>query len=82
MINNQLPQWQRSSYCGTNACVEVAQVSGQFMVRDSKKYAATGGWGYSQFDDGKPADASMLTSCFPCHQLCKDRDFIFTRYAP
>ena len=36
MINNQLPQWQRSSYCGTNACVEVAQVSGQFMVRDSK----------------------------------------------
>ena len=54
----------------------------QFMVRDSKKYAATGGWGYSQFDDGKPADASMLTSCFPCHQLCKDRDFVFTRYAP
>jgi Cytochrome P460 len=27
----------------------------QFMVKDSKKYAATGGWGYAQFDkDGKP----------------------------
>ena len=22
-------------------------------------------WGYAQFDDGKPADAAMLKSCFP-----------------
>src|SRR6267143_3226792 len=29
----------------------------QFMVKDSKRYAATGGWGYAQFDkDGNPAD--------------------------
>jgi hypothetical protein len=29
----------------------------QFMVKDSKRYAATGGWGYAQFDkDGVPAD--------------------------
>ena len=29
----------------------------QFMVKDSKKYATTGGWGYAQFDqDGNPAD--------------------------
>src|SRR5262244_655553 len=41
----------------------------QFMVKDSKKYAATGGWGYGQFDkDGKPAPAAMMLSCFPCHQ--------------
>src|SRR5580704_7330726 len=26
----------------------------QFMVKDSKKYAATGGWGFAQFNDGKP----------------------------
>src|SRR3981189_3200243 len=26
----------------------------QFMVKDSKKYAATGGWGFAQFKDGKP----------------------------
>ena len=27
----------------------------QFMVKDSKKYAATGGWGFAHFDkDGKP----------------------------
>jgi hypothetical protein len=55
----------------------------QFMVKDSTKYASTGGWGYSQFDDGKPlTDRAMLQSCFDCHQAFKDRDFVFTHYAP
>ena len=53
----------------------------QFMVKDSKKYAATGGWGFAHFDDGKPADDTMLKTCFPCHQAVKDRDLVFTRYA-
>ena len=54
------------------------------MVKDSKKYAATGGWGFAQFDkDGKPsADEAKLKACFPCHEPVKDRDFIFTRYTP
>jgi hypothetical protein len=55
----------------------------QFMVKDSKKYAATGGWGYSSFDqDGKPSNDAAMKQCFPCHQAIKDRDFIFTRYTP
>jgi hypothetical protein len=55
----------------------------QFMVKDTKKYAATGGWGYAQFNkDGKPADEERLKTCFPCHQPIKARDFVFTRYAP
>ena len=55
----------------------------QFMVKDSTKYASTGGWGYSQFDDGKPmADAEKLQSCYQCHRAIKDRDYVFTRYAP
>ncbi len=54
----------------------------QFMVKDSKKYAATGGWGYAQFTDGKPADEALLNTCFPCHVPVKARDFVFTRYAP
>jgi len=54
----------------------------QFMVKDSKKYATTGGWGYAHFNDGKPADEGFMQSCFPCHQAIKSRDFIFTRYAP
>jgi hypothetical protein len=55
----------------------------QFMVKDSKKYAATGGWGFAQFNkEGKPADEAKLKTCFPCHQPFKARDFVFTRYAP
>jgi hypothetical protein len=54
----------------------------QFMVKDSKKYAATGGWGFAQFKDGKPADAALLKTCFPCHEPIKTRDFVFTRYTP
>jgi hypothetical protein len=55
----------------------------QFMVKDSKKYAATGGWGFAQFDkDGKSADEATHKRCFPCHEPIKPRDFVFTRYAP
>jgi hypothetical protein len=55
----------------------------QFMVKDSKKYGATGGWGYSSFDQNlKPTDVKLMQSCFPCHQAVKDRDFIFSRYTP
>lgn len=54
----------------------------QFMIKDSKKYAATGGWGYGQFNDGKPVEESFMKNCFPCHQAVKSRDFVFTRYSP
>ena len=55
----------------------------QFMVKDSKKYAATGGWGYAQFNkDGKPAEEAPLKTCYPCHAPAKDHDYVFTHYAP
>jgi hypothetical protein len=54
----------------------------QFIVKDSVKYASTGGWGFAQFNDGKPVDASALSPCFGCHIPVKARDFVFTRYAP
>ncbi|MCM3901033.1 MAG: cytochrome P460 family protein [Pyrinomonadaceae bacterium] len=54
----------------------------QFMVKDSKKYASTGGWGFAHFDDGKPADEVVLSTCFGCRQAVKERDLVFTRYAP
>jgi hypothetical protein len=54
----------------------------QFMVKDSRKYAATGGWGFAQFKDGKPADGALLKTCFPCHEPVKSHDFVFTHYAP
>jgi hypothetical protein len=53
----------------------------QFMVKDSRKYAATGGWGYAHFNDGKPADEKVHNTCFACHQAAASRDFVFNRYA-
>jgi hypothetical protein len=54
----------------------------QFMVKDSKKYAATGGWGYGSFTpDGKSFTPAQMSTCFPCH-LKATRDGVFSRYAP
>ncbi len=57
-------------------------VNVQFMVKDSKKYAASGGWGFADFTNGKPGNEALHAKCFPCHQPAKDRDYVFTRYAP
>jgi hypothetical protein len=57
-------------------------VNVQFMVKDSKKYAASGGWGFGQFTNGKPDDEALHKTCFPCHQPAKEHDLVFTRYAP
>jgi hypothetical protein len=54
----------------------------QFMVKDSTKYAATGGWGFGHFADGKPGDATLMRTCFPCHEKTKATDLVFTHYAP
>jgi hypothetical protein len=54
----------------------------QFMVKDSRKYAATGGWGFAQFTNGKPDGEAVQKTCFSCHAPGKDHDFVFTRYAP
>jgi len=53
------------------------------MVKDSTRYASTGGWGYFQLDDGNHLiDQETLQRCFDCHQAIEDRDFVFTHCAP
>jgi hypothetical protein len=52
------------------------------MVKDSKKCTSTGGWGFAQFTDGNPDSEAVLNTCFACHAPAKDRDYVFTRYAP
>jgi len=54
----------------------------QFMVKDAKKYVATGGWGFGSFTpDGKSFTDAQMKTCAPCHAKAS-RDFVFTRYAP
>jgi len=67
---------------GLESFVPESAANVQFMVKDSKKYAATGGWGFADFTNGKPGDEALHKTCFPCHQPAKDRDYVFTRYAP
>lgn len=72
----QSPEFEPASIPGAATTV-------QFMVKDSKKYAATGGWGFARFIDGKPADEAQHQTCLACHQArVKDHDLVFTRYAP
>jgi hypothetical protein len=55
----------------------------QFMIKDSKKYAATGGWGFGHFNkDGSLGNDTLMKTCFPCHAQEKTNDLVFTHYAP
>jgi cytochrome P460 len=67
---------------GAQSFLVGSPVNAQFMVKDSKKYAATGGWGFADFKDGKPGSKALHETCFPCHAPAKDRDYVFTHYAP
>nr|WP_310208549.1 cytochrome P460 family protein [Ancylobacter sp. 3268] len=65
------------------ATVPGAATTVQVMVKDSRRYAATGGWGFGRFVNGVPVDKAQHETCWGCHQaLVKDHDFVFTRYAP
>jgi len=53
------------------------------MHKDSKKFAATGGWGFEGFGGGDPANrvvgANAASACFGCHQPQKAQDYTFSR---
>lgn len=75
--------WKHVPLAGLDgAFVTGASTTLQIMVKDSKKYASTGGWGFGRFVDGKPADQAQHKTCFACHEAhAKDHDFVFTRFA-
>jgi hypothetical protein len=54
------------------------------MVKDSKRYAATGGWGFEQFKGDSQTDrmvtAEIATKCFDCHSKQKERDSVFSEF--
>jgi hypothetical protein len=53
------------------------------MIKNQKRHAATGGWGYGTFDgENKPnnLDEQGQKKCFQCHLSRKDKDYVFTAY--
>lgn len=55
----------------------------QFMVRDRKKYADTGGWGYALFDGNKVTveedPKQRAQSCYACHRIVENRGQVFSQ---
>jgi len=71
-----------------------AQYNADFMVKDSKRFADSGGWGWGSFDYDAASDTfSPATEAatppqghdakcgFACHTITKNRDYVFTEYA-
>ncbi|MCA6123711.1 cytochrome P460 family protein [Bradyrhizobium sp. WSM 1704] len=75
--------WKRKPVAGLDGAFITGQATTvQVMVKDSVRYAATGGWGFGRFVDGEPVDAAQHETCFACHEAhAKDQDFVFTHYA-
>jgi hypothetical protein len=66
---------------------KLAEVS--FMLKDSKRFPKTNGWGYATFQYDAPSDtwkakgdnADFVNACHGCHTIVKARDWVFTHYA-
>ena len=58
------------------------------MVKDPKKYATTGGWGFQVWAGGDiskplvPDAAHAVQACFTCHTPQKAQDYTFSTYIP
>jgi hypothetical protein len=62
-----------------------AIVPGEFdgaeaMIKDSKKYAETGGWGFAHWvgKDLVMHEKEKAAACFACHLPMKDADYVYT----
>lgn len=55
----------------------------EFMIKDSRKYASTLGWGFARWrgTDLQPfgKDATFEKGCVGCHNPMRANDFVFTR---
>jgi hypothetical protein len=60
-------------------------VHAEFMIKNSRKYESTGGWGFARWKgmSQKPygKDSSFVQECFGCHTPMKDNDYVFTHPA-
>jgi hypothetical protein len=61
-----------------------AFVPGEFsaaeaMIKDSKKFTQSGGWGFGHWVNGKLEmhDAETSAKCFACHMVVQDNDYVF-----
>lgn len=67
---------------GNNAIAEGTRKVLGVMCKDSKKFPATGGWGFEGFkgDSRERVVADPVKACFHCHEPQKERDYVFSQY--
>jgi hypothetical protein len=76
-----------------NTTIPGAQYDVDFMEKDSRRFADSGGWGYAMFKydaasdtftpgtlTDQPPQANDAKCGFSCHTLVKSRDYVFTKY--
>jgi hypothetical protein len=78
--------WKAETHANwATAVVPGKFVHAEFMIKDAKKYAATGGWGFARWlgEEQKPygKDAQFVQECFACHTPVKENDYVFTHPA-
>jgi hypothetical protein len=74
-----LLEWTESGGAYTEGARKLIGV----MHKDSKKFAATGGWGFEGFKAGDPKErlvTDATNQCYNCHTAQKEHDFVFSRY--
>jgi hypothetical protein len=56
-------------------------VGAEAMVKDSKKYSETGGWGFGRWEGQSLVmnDSQQTAVCLGCHVMMKDHDYVFTK---
>ncbi len=84
-------EWKKKKNDDSPYSVEVpgALKSVAFILKDTKRFPDSSGWGYAQFNYDaasgtfKPFgdDSSFAMKCYKCHTIVKDKDYIFTAYA-
>lgn len=56
------------------------------MVKDARRHAATGGWGFEAFvgdsSTERAVGADAATACFACHEARREQDFVFSAWRP
>jgi hypothetical protein len=65
--------------------VEGARKGIAVMVKDAKKYASTGGWGFQFFAGGDPKMPMVkdpAKDCYACHEPKKDQGYVYSTYIP
>lgn len=92
IAENQINPWPDGSAFAKVAWYEQADDSGvtwpgaffqvEFMIRDSKKYARTLGWGWARWrgTDLKPygKDETFSSECVGCHRPLANTNYVFT----